>query len=230
MRTGAVVPFALVHADEQSSQTPPSLPINPNPRAQSHPDTTALDPKKEKDPIVSVTPTDGPEEDSSCDSSGQRGIATEGTGPAHNPSDVWSVAYREAVASLGTDIDITILKADSVADLFRQLEQVGKDATQESVFWRGVRYLQTLQVPLEKFKLALDLADPLTSIDAKLGSVFGVVKTVTAVCSPSYPVLHADAQVADTEWSIPTDCHQPCKRRCRVRQTDWRHVGAALLH
>jgi hypothetical protein len=43
--------------------------------------------------------------------------------------DVWSAAYREAVASLGTDIDITILKGDSVADLFRQLEQVDKDAT-----------------------------------------------------------------------------------------------------
>ncbi|KAK3897898.1 hypothetical protein C8A05DRAFT_38527 [Staphylotrichum tortipilum] len=167
-------------ASRVNGQNPPSFPTSSTPLRQSCADATALDLKKEKGAVVSVTQTDGPEDDPPCGPSA-RGVATEGAGPAHNPSDVWSAAYREAVASLGTDIDITILKGDSVADLFRQLEQVDKDATQESVFWRGVKYLRTLQVPLEKFKLALDLADPLTSIDPMVGSVFGVVKNVTAI-------------------------------------------------
>jgi len=77
---------------------------------------------------VSVIQTDGPEDNPPCSPSA-RGVATERAGPAYSPLDVWSAAYREAVASLGTDIDITILKGDSVADLFRQLEQVDKDAT-----------------------------------------------------------------------------------------------------
>ena len=58
-----------------------------------------------------------------------------------------------------------------------------KDTTQESAFLRGVKYLQSLQVPLERFKLALDLASPLTSIEPTTATVFGVVKGVTAVSS-----------------------------------------------
>ncbi|KAH7175806.1 hypothetical protein EDB81DRAFT_896495 [Dactylonectria macrodidyma] len=97
------------------------------------------------------------------------------------PSDLWSAAYREAVASLGEDIDIAILKGNNVAQLFRDLEEIGVGVTQQSAFLRGVKYLQSIQVPLERFKLALDLASPLTSLEPTATTVFGVVKSVTAL-------------------------------------------------
>ncbi|KAF7877700.1 hypothetical protein EAF04_001371 [Stromatinia cepivora] len=95
--------------------------------------------------------------------------------------DVWSAAYREAVNSLGKDIDSTILKGENLAELFKQLETIDKEVTQESVFLRGVKYLHSLQVPLDSFKLALDLASPLTSIEPTTSMVFGIIKGVTAI-------------------------------------------------
>lgn len=96
-------------------------------------------------------------------------------------SDLWSAAYREAVHSFGNDIDVAILKGKHLAQLFRELEEIDKDATQESAFLRGVRYLHSIQVPLERFKLALDLASPLTSVEPTATTVFGVVRSVTAI-------------------------------------------------
>lgn len=90
---------------------------------------------------------------------------------------------------LGKDINIAILKGENVAELFQQLEKLDKDATQESAFLRGVRYMRTLQVPLETLKLGLDLASPLTSLDPTAATVFGVVKSVTAVSSPESAAL-----------------------------------------
>ena len=71
-----------------------------------------------------------------------------------------------------------------MAHLFKELEDIDKEATEESAFLRGVEYLRSLQVPLERFKLALDLASPLTSIDPSSRAVFGVVSGVTAVSPP----------------------------------------------
>lgn len=96
------------------------------------------------------------------------------------PSDLWSKAYYEAVNSLGTDIDVAILMGNNAAQLFKQLEEMGKEANQESIFLRGVAYLRSIQVPLEKLKLALDLASPPTILDPAT-TVFGVVRSVTAV-------------------------------------------------
>jgi len=98
-------------------------------------------------------------------------------------SDLWSAAFREAVDSLGKDIDVAILKGKNVEQLFRDLEEIDKEATQESAFLRGVKYLHSIQVPLERFKLALDLASPLTSLEPTVTTVFGVVRSVTAVSS-----------------------------------------------
>lgn len=98
-------------------------------------------------------------------------------------SDLWSAAYREAVENLGEDIDIAILQGKNVAQLFRKLEETEKDVSQESTFLRGVRFLHSLQVPLERFKLALDLASPLASIEPTATTVVGVVRSVTAVSS-----------------------------------------------
>lgn len=97
-------------------------------------------------------------------------------------SDLWSAAYSEAVASLEVDIDIAILKGSSVAELFAQLEKADNEATHDSVFLRGVAYLRSIQVPLERFKLALDLASPLASAEPAAGIVFSVVQGVTGVC------------------------------------------------
>jgi hypothetical protein len=73
--------------------------------------------------------------------------------------------------SLDSDVDVAILRSSNVAELFKRLEEMDKDATQESVFLRGVKHLQSLQVPLERFKLALDLASPLASIEPTTGTV-----------------------------------------------------------
>ena len=96
-------------------------------------------------------------------------------------SDLWSAAFREAVDSLGKDIDVAILEGKNVEQLFKGLDEIDKEATQESVFLRGVKYLHSIQVPLERFKLALDLASPLTSLEPTVTTVFGVVRSVTAV-------------------------------------------------
>lgn len=79
---------------------------------------------------------------------------------------------------------MAILKGKSVALLFRELEEIDKEATEESAFLRGVGYLRTLQIPLERFKLALDLTSPLAYAEPATGAVFGVVSGVTAVGAP----------------------------------------------
>jgi hypothetical protein len=103
-------------------------------------------------------------------------------------SDLWSAAYREAVDSFQKDVGAAVLMGGTAAQLFKKLEEVDIDATQGSVFLRGVAYLRSIQVPLERFKLALDLASPLSSLDPTASTVFGVVRSVTAVSSfpPNY--------------------------------------------
>ncbi|KAF2416555.1 hypothetical protein EJ08DRAFT_99133 [Tothia fuscella] len=96
-------------------------------------------------------------------------------------SDLWSAAYREAVENLSNDIDVAILLGSNAAQLFVELEEIDKEATQESAFIRGVAYLRSIQIPLERFKLALDVASPLSSFDPTAATVFGVVKSVTAI-------------------------------------------------
>ncbi|KAF2703360.1 hypothetical protein K504DRAFT_495505 [Pleomassaria siparia CBS 279.74] len=96
-------------------------------------------------------------------------------------SDLWSAAYREAVESLGKDVDVATLLDSSAARLFAELEGIDKGITQQSAFLRGVAYLHSIQVPLERFKLALDLASPLANLDPVASTVFGVVRSVTAI-------------------------------------------------
>lgn len=99
-------------------------------------------------------------------------------------SDLWSTAYREAVESLGKDIDVAILRDSSAAQLFAELEGIDKGSG-KSAFLRGVAYLRSIQVPLERFKLALDLASPLANLDPVASTVIGVIRSVTAVSPPS---------------------------------------------
>lgn len=106
------------------------------------------------------------------------------TGDSIVSSDLWSAAYREAVESLGKDIDVAIFVGSSAAQLFVELESIDKGTTQKSAFLRGVAYLRSIQVPLERFKLALDLASPLSNLDPAASTVIGVVRSVTAVSMP----------------------------------------------
>lgn len=96
-------------------------------------------------------------------------------------SDLWSAAFCEAVESLRGDIDIATLKGKDAAHLLKELEDVAKEATQTSVFLKGLKYLQSLQVPLQRFKDVLDLANPLANLEPTAATVLGVVRGLTAV-------------------------------------------------
>ncbi|KAB8212932.1 hypothetical protein BDV33DRAFT_210698 [Aspergillus novoparasiticus] len=100
---------------------------------------------------------------------------------AINTSDIWSAAYREAVESLRDGIDIAILEGRNIAQLFTELDQLEREVAQESAFDRGLRCLRSLQVPLERFKLLLDLATPLAAIEPTATAVVGVLRGVTAI-------------------------------------------------
>ena len=129
-------------------------------------------------------------------------------------SDRWSAAYRDAVLSLGKDLDIAILKGKNVAQLFEELQRTDLEAFQESAFSRGVKYLHSIKVPLESFKLALDLASPLTSVEPTAATVFGVVRSVTAVSFFLTRVTRSSrARRYSLIWLIfvsTADCHQLC--------------------
>lgn len=128
-------------------------------------------------------------------------------------SDLWSAAYREAVHNLGKDIDVAILKGKNVAQLFRELEEIDQEATQESAFLRGVRYLHSIQVPLERFKLALDLASPLTSLEPTATTVVGVVRSVTVVSL--FLARITPSTSARMSTSLPLTCnHIDCYQLC----------------
>lgn len=112
-----------------------------------------------------------------------RDISTAGPVLDLASSDLWSAAYQEAINNLGQDIDHLVLKGENLIDLLKQLEETDIESNQESAFLRGVKYLQSIQVPLEKFKLALDIAAPLTSTNSSPATVFGALRGVTAVSS-----------------------------------------------
>ncbi|KND92704.1 Vegetative incompatibility protein HET-E-1, partial [Tolypocladium ophioglossoides CBS 100239] len=170
----------LDSSSKHATSSVSSISLNQTRDASEEPTTTrndATQSRVDKGAVLPVAYASGLEKDSSIDDS-TLGLGIE---VAIVSSDLWSAAYREAVDSLGKDINAAILKGDNVAELFKQLEKIDKEATQESAFLRGVRYLHSLQVPLERFKLALDLATPLTNIEPTSATVFGVVKSVTAI-------------------------------------------------
>ena len=144
-------------------------------------------------------------------------------------SDLWSLAYREAIDSFGEEIDVAILMSSNVAHLFNGLEEIDKDATKDSAFLRGVAYLHSIKVPLEKFKLAIDLASPLSRLDPTAMTVVGVVSSVTAV---SLLVKHCECghKSITRLTSLNTDCHKLCNCRLTVREANWRNARTHFLH
>lgn len=113
-------------------------------------------------------------------------LTLDNTDSASATSDLWSAAYREAIDNMKEEIDVAILAGKGVEQLFSELEEFGSQATNESAFVRGVNCLRSLQVPLERLKLALDVASPLANLEPTTNAVFGVVRGVTAVSSVQY--------------------------------------------
>lgn len=98
-------------------------------------------------------------------------------------SDLWSAAYYEAVESFGEKIDVAALEGKDVAQLFKELVEIERGATNESSFLRGVKRLRAIEPGLQNLKLALDLASPLANFEPTARTVVGVVSSVTAVSS-----------------------------------------------
>lgn len=96
--------------------------------------------------------------------------------------DLWSAAYREAVSGFGEEVKSVILKGERIEKLFTSLEETNERLAGDSLFRKGV---QRLQAPLRNFKLALDIASPLTSIEPTASTAVGVVRSVTAVSLPT---------------------------------------------
>lgn len=96
-------------------------------------------------------------------------------------TDLWSAAYLEALYGFGDEMRSVILKGEKIDTLLTSLEQTNQNLTGDSVFRRG---LQRLQAPLRNFKLALDLASPLTKVQPAASTAVGVVSCVTTVRDP----------------------------------------------
>jgi hypothetical protein len=98
----------------------------------------------------------------------------------YSSSDIWSAVYREAVESLGEEM-VTALSGKNADQLFKELEEIEHEATHKSAFLRGVRRLRSLKTPLDNFKLALDLASPLSNLEPTISTVVSVIRSVIAV-------------------------------------------------
>ncbi|KAK8018536.1 hypothetical protein PG991_007726 [Apiospora marii] len=93
---------------------------------------------------------------------------------------LWSAAYREAVASQNT-VDQTILRVESIQELFAQLEATESGSPDDSLFRKGLKQLEKLKGPLQQMKLVLDVTSPLASAEPAAATVISVVQGVTAL-------------------------------------------------
>lgn len=96
-------------------------------------------------------------------------------------TDLWSAAFREAINTLEPRMDVACITGKTVEQLFDNLRDIEKSATECSMFRRGLEHLRSAKGPLENFKVALDLANPLIAFEPTAATVFGIVRSVTAV-------------------------------------------------
>ncbi|KAI6801898.1 hypothetical protein KC361_g1467 [Hortaea werneckii] len=96
-------------------------------------------------------------------------------------TDIWTAAFHEAVEQVDEDINQAIIKGKDAEQLLKELERLDMDSSQHSAFSRGHEFLKTLQVPLQTFKMALDLASPFTVVESTTSVVVGVLRAVTAM-------------------------------------------------
>lgn len=109
-------------------------------------------------------------------------------GMAWSSQDLWSAAYREAVESF-RDLDPTILEGNNVMQLFHLLEDAEQEATGDTIFQTGRKWLEKLETPLKALQIALDLASPVSSLEPTAATAIGVVKTVTTVSATDFRVF-----------------------------------------
>ncbi|KAK5275325.1 hypothetical protein LTR40_013216, partial [Exophiala xenobiotica] len=91
---------------------------------------------------------------------------------------MWSAAYREALSAYGDEVASVISKGDRIESLLTNLQETNEELAGDSLLRRGLR---KLQAPLKNFKLALDMASPLASIEPTASTAVGVVTCVTAI-------------------------------------------------
>ncbi len=94
-------------------------------------------------------------------------------------SDLWSKAYQEALNNMAGDLDTAILAGKNAEHMFKELERLDKKTSEQSAVMRGLRYLHSLQVPLQHLKFVLDIANPISAINPAASTAIGVVKSVT---------------------------------------------------
>ncbi|KAK5207557.1 hypothetical protein LTR41_006601 [Exophiala xenobiotica] len=122
-------------------------------------------------PVLSKTPI--------ADSNVQAGsTVAENNAPRARSTDMWSAAYREALSAYGDEVASVISKGDRIESLLTNLQETNEELAGDSLFRRGLR---KLQAPLKNFKLALDMASPLASIEPTASTAVGVVTCVTAI-------------------------------------------------
>lgn len=97
------------------------------------------------------------------------------------PTDLWSAAFREAIGELEPTMDITQITGRTVEHLFRDLGTTSKSIDENSAFRRGLAHLRSVKGPLQNFKLALDLSDPLVTFEPTAATVIGIVRGVITV-------------------------------------------------
>lgn len=95
--------------------------------------------------------------------------------------DLWSAAFREAMDTLEPKIDVAQITGTAIEYLFDDIESIEKSINNNSIFRRGLEHLRRVKGPLENFKLALDLANPLISFEPMAATVVGIVRGVTTV-------------------------------------------------
>ncbi|KAF2872642.1 hypothetical protein BDV95DRAFT_392285 [Massariosphaeria phaeospora] len=177
------------------------------------PERLDVDPKSGDGLQPSSQPNDGADEIIATGEDNAHVLPNQTDLPAHRPernstldhdsdsipasSDLWSVAYCEAVKSFGKDVHVDILEAHNIAVLFTKLENTNEDKTHGSIFLRGVARLRSMQVPLETLRLGLDLTSPLSGIDPMTSTVFGVVRSVTAVSLVNQTVAYTRIRTRD---------------------------------
>jgi hypothetical protein len=97
------------------------------------------------------------------------------------PTDLWSAAFREAIDTLEPKIDVAQFAGKTIEQLFNDLDATDKSMNEESIFRRGLAHLRSAKGPLENFKSALDLANPLVAFEPTTATVIGIVRGVTTV-------------------------------------------------
>ncbi|KAL4881143.1 hypothetical protein BJY04DRAFT_218660 [Aspergillus karnatakaensis] len=94
--------------------------------------------------------------------------------------NLWSEAYLQALGQFEEEIGL-VIESKSLKQLLEDLERTAEEVTKGSTFLRGVAYLRAMKIPLERFKVALDLASPLANLEPASSAVFDVVRNVTAI-------------------------------------------------